>query len=274
MSLSPFRRVTRPGREANDDPEALAALREILVAPEQHEIDEIKRKLDEAQVTSRAVSDVLADAVRLSTTEGDDDLARALAPTIEESIEVSVRRNPKPLIAAISPVIGPSIRKSIAETFRGLLQSLNHSLEQSLSIQGLRWRIEAWRTGRPFAEVVLLHSLRYRVEQVFLIHKETGLLLEHVALDEEESENSDLVSGMLTAIQDFVRDSFGGESGDALESLRVGDRTVWIEEGSYAILAAVIRGNAPETLRGTLRATLDSVHRLLPEDLAHVGIVP
>ena len=34
--------------------------------------------------------------------------------------------------------------------------------------------------GKSFAEVVLLNTLRYRVEQVFLIHAESGLLLQHV----------------------------------------------------------------------------------------------
>ena len=44
-------------------------------------------------------------------------------------------------------------------------------------MQGLKWRVESIRTGRPFAEIVLMHSLLYRVEQVFLIHRETGLVL-------------------------------------------------------------------------------------------------
>ena len=36
------------------------------------------------------------------------------------------------------------------------------------------------RTGRSFAEVVMLRSLVYRVEQIFLIHRETSLSLLHV----------------------------------------------------------------------------------------------
>ncbi|NJM53355.1 MAG: hypothetical protein HC846_08145 [Blastocatellia bacterium] len=55
-----------------------------------------------------------------------------------------------------------------------MVQSLNQSLEHSISPKGLRWRIEAWQTGKSFAEVVMLNSLIYRVEEVFLIHRETG----------------------------------------------------------------------------------------------------
>jgi hypothetical protein len=56
-----------------------------------------------------------------------------------------------------------------------MMQSFNQTIDHSLSFKGLAWRIEAWRTGRPFAEVVLLHTLRFRVEQLFLIHRDTGL---------------------------------------------------------------------------------------------------
>ena len=64
------------------------------------------------------------------------------------------------------------------------MQSFNHALEHSMSWRGLKWRMEAWRTGRSFAEVVLCHTLVFRVEQVFLIHQPTGLLIQHiVALD-------------------------------------------------------------------------------------------
>ena len=93
---------------------------------------------------------------------------------------------------------------------RDRAESINQTLERRLSFESLKWRIEGWRTGRDFGEIVLTRSLGYRVEQVFLVHRETGLLLQHVARSDEVLD-SDMVSGMLTAIQDFVRDSFGGK---------------------------------------------------------------
>jgi len=38
-------------------------------------------------------------------------------------------------------------------------------------------------------------TLRYRVEQVFLIHRETGVLLEYVAIRGAPAADSDMVSG-------------------------------------------------------------------------------
>jgi OOP family OmpA-OmpF porin len=114
-----------------------------------------------------------------------------------------------------------------------MVQSLNKTLEYSVSTKGLRWRWEALTTGKKFAEVVLLHTLRYRVAQIFLIHRESGLLLQHVT-DDEDIRDVDLASGMLTAIQDFVRDSFGADETESLKTMAFGNQTIWIETGPRA----------------------------------------
>ncbi len=65
---------------------------------------------------------------------------------------------------------------------------------------------------------------------------------------------------MLTAIQDFVKDSFQGAGQQGLDTLRLGDLRLWCEPGPFAMLVAVIRGNPPEELRGKLRDTLARIH--------------
>jgi OOP family OmpA-OmpF porin len=155
--------------------------------------------------------------------------------------------------------MGPAIRKAIVETVRGMLESTNRAIEASLSVQGVRWRIEAWRSGKSFAEIVLLHSLVYRVEQLLLIHKETGLLLRQVVASDAEAQDPDMVSGMLTAIRDFVRDSFGGKSGDSLDVFQVGELEVLVEDSPRAVLAAVVRGHPPPELRVELERALEAI---------------
>lgn len=237
----------------------MAELRSLLLGPAEAQIAEIHTRLKDPHRQLREVSRVLPAAVAVRS-RADNELSEALAPTITNAIERSVRKNPQPLVDAIFPVMGPAIRKAIAAALNGMVQSLNQSMAHSVSVQGLKWRVEAWRTGKPFAEVVLLHTLLYRVEQVFLIHRETGLLLQHVAASNVAAQDADMVSGMLTAIQDFVHDSFNAPEGDQLETMQVGELTVWIEQGPLAILAGVIRGNAPQELRDVFRSTIESIH--------------
>jgi OOP family OmpA-OmpF porin len=237
----------------------LTELREILLAPEHARLGKLQERLDDPKLHARDVSSVLPEAILLRSTQ-DKKLTSVLTPTVEDILRTSVERNPKTLVNVLFPVIGPAIRKAIAETFKRMLQSLNQTLEYSFSRQGLKWRIEAWRTGKSFAEVVLLHSLVYRVEQIFLIHRQTGLMLQHVGADPTISEDADMISSMLKAIQDFAHDSFRLPKGDSLETLQVGDLTVWIEQGPQALLAGAIRGSPPEDLRSTFAETLETIH--------------
>ena len=242
-------------------------LRHLLIAPEQEKLDELGERLDNPQIHARDVSQVLPMAISLST-QKDDRLTDALAPALSKSVMVLIKKDVHAFANALFPVLGPAIRRSISETFKQMLQGLNQSLENSFSINGIKWRFEAWRTGKQFSEIVLLHSLVYRVEQVFLIHKETGLLLLHVGEADGVFQDSDLVSGMLTAIQDFVRDSFDVSSDRSLDTIQMDDFTVWIERGPEAVIAAAIRGNAPQSLRMELKTALENIHLEMGDELA------
>jgi outer membrane protein OmpA-like peptidoglycan-associated protein len=241
------------------DEEGMAALRTLLLGPAEAQIAEVQARLADPKRQLEEVSHVLPAAIAVRSRR-DDELTNALAPTVAAAVERSVRKDPQPLVDAIFPVMGPAIRKAIATALSGMVQSLNQSLIHSLSFKGLRWRLEALRTGKPFGEIVLLHTLLYRVEQAFLIHKETGLLLHQVSIAGTPKLDADMVSAMLTAIQDFVHDSFTSPQGDQLETLQVGELTVWVEQGPLAVLAGVMRGTAPQDLRAVFQETLERIH--------------
>jgi OOP family OmpA-OmpF porin len=245
--------------EFSSDEGTMAELRSLLLGPAEAQLAQVHERLFDPQRQVEEVSRVLPDAIAVRSRQ-DEDLTTALAPTVSAALEYSVRKNPQPLADAIFPIMGPAIRKAIAAALSGMAQSFNQTLAHSMSARGLAWRWEALKTGRPFSEVVLLHTLLFRVEQVYLIHQETGLLLRHVSAANAEVQDVDMVSGMLTAIQDFVRDSFSTRPGEQLEALQVGELTVWIEQGPQAILAGVIRGNAPQQLREVFQETVEKIH--------------
>ena len=234
-------------------------LRRLILGREQDLLSQLKQQFEDPERFATAIANVLPAAVTQAALR-DDQLSRALSPTVESAAQVSIKKDPRTLINILYPLMGPAIRKSIGERLEGNLQSLNQMLKYSLSWQGLRWRLEAYRTGATFAEVVLKHTLLYRVEHVFLIHRHTGLLIEHIAAEHAEAKDPQLVSGMLTAIQDFVRDSFSETDTGGIDTLRLGELLLWCEDGPYALLAAVIRGSPPETLHDLLGDVLVKIH--------------
>ena len=247
-----------------EESQGFSQLRHLLLAPEQTELERLKSRLDHITLQPQDVSRVLPDAIRLRAQQ-DTRLLSSMIPITQEALSLSIKQSPQLISDSIAPILGPAIRKAIAHAMRSMVQSLNQTLEYSMSWRGLQWRWEAFRSGKSFAEVVMLHTLRFRVEQVFLIHKKTGLLLHHVVAEGVSGQGEEVISGMLTAIQDFVRDSFGQKQDDGLESLRIGDLTVWIEQGSGAILAGVIRGTPPIQLREVFQETLETIHAQFSE---------
>ena len=240
--------------EAPHDAE-LVRLRNMLFSRELVVIKKLQELLCERHHTAQDVSAVLAEAIQLRAE--DPHMGMALEPVVDEIVKSLLRKRRGEFVDSLFPLMGPSIRKSIAETFRSMLESFSRSMEMAFSWRGLRWRFEAMRSGKPFSEIVMLHTLVYRVEQLFFIHSETGIALSNAVFEAEEAQDADMVSAMFTAIQDFVRDCFAKGAEGELESLQLGEFTIFIEKSPLAYLACVVRGTPPATFREQLRATLE-----------------
>ncbi len=234
-------------------PDDLEALRRLLLAPERQALESLQ---DPARWEVQ-VSEVLPEAL-IRRAKTDKSVHYALNSIIEETFVQLVRRNPRLLVDLLFPVLVPAIRRVVAGLFSSTIQSLNQTLEQVFSLRGLRWRLEALSTGKSFAEVVLSHTLQYRVEQVLLIHRESGLLLAHPVAEGVQVQDGSMVSAMLTAIGDFVRDSFDPQAG--LNTVNFGDRVLVVEQGPQAALAVVVRGSPPLDLSERLQDALSEIH--------------
>ena len=237
----------------------LEKVKQLLLGKDYDELLELKAKLGNDTDFAKAVSHVVAEALEIRA-DADEKVSEVLAPTIDQAISGSINQDPKKLAESLYPIMGPAIRKSISETLQQMLENFNQLLEQSFSPQSLRWRFDAWRTGRSYSELVLLNTLEYQVEQIFLIHKETSLLIHHEHSDFADMKDPDMVSSMFSAIQDFIEDSFKVDEHNKLDTLRLGDMTVVLQEGPQAVLAALVRGSVPEHLRFKMKDTIEGLH--------------
>ena len=223
--------------------------------------------LEQRAVDPEDVADVLPEAI-LRREMQDDRVARALAPTIEAGLFRSARSDPQTLADAIHPALGPAIRSMIQASLRQSLESLNVALENALSPQGLSWRLEAARTGKSFSEVVLLKTLLYRVEQVLLVDRDTGLVMAEAHAPDAPTRDADMVAGMLSAIRDFASDSFGTNPDEGLEEIEFAGLTLILDQGPSAVLALVVRGNPPRDLHERANEACESLHVEFARELA------
>ena len=244
-----------------DDSSEYDQLRKLLLGTEYEELLKLQYQFSNHSRSSDKISEVISEAIALRAKK-DDSLTHALAPSVEAAIHTSVRRNPMRLANALFPVIGPAIRESVSEMLSSMIQQMNQTLENSLSLRSIKWRIQALRTDQSFAEVMLAETMLYQVEQIFLIHRNTSLLINHLSSERAVVKDPDMVSGMLSAVSDFVKDSFQVDKQQSIKSIKFGRLNLLIEAGPHALIVAAVRGMAPVNLQVKLREQLEELHRL------------
>lgn len=227
-----------------DDPSLeLEQLRSVLLAPDRELVEEQRSqiealctRIDELElrlaaeidraVTPETVDDVLVPAIANSK-RATGEIGEALEPEMRHAFHIAARASRDEMAEAIYPLVGPAVRKMVAAMF---------SLDKE-------------NTGRSF-----------RVEQILLIDRETGLMIASTATEQRALEDADVVSGMLDAVCSFVQDAFEAPAGEGLEDLRVGDLSVLVENGPRAALASVVRGAPTQEYRHSAAQVLEDIH--------------
>ena len=243
----------------------LDELKDLLFSDEQRVLEDISDRLETPDRRVADLAEVLPESIEESHKRGR--LASAMRKPLAEVMTVAIREDPQDYADALFPVIGPAIRKAVAEAFKSLTQQFNQAIEHSVTPQGLRWRFEAWRSGVPFSQYLMQRTLLYQVEQAYLIDAESGLLISHVADESIQYKDEDAVSAMFTALQEFIKDAFLGNQKKGLESAEMGDLTIWAMHGPESILACVIRGLPPRSLRTDMREILETIEGRYRETL-------
>jgi OOP family OmpA-OmpF porin len=249
-------------RDSQYDPDRdeLAELRALLLGQQMVELQALQQRLDDPKVRAEEISQILGKAVALSI-KRDGGLQRSFYPVVEQALKVSIAKNPAIIATSLAPIIGEAVRKAVASAFRTMVETINFTLERSLSWESMKWRFEALRTGKSFGEIALLRSLRYKVQQVFLIQRQTGLVLQYVAAPGEGISEAELASSMLTAIGDFVSDAFTGKQLQELGVVQTDDFTLWVHHGPEATLAATILGTPPPELKNVFARENELIHK-------------
>ena len=237
-------------------------LRQLLLEQERGRMDALQDSVRKATARFERVPDLLAEDIEASLRKGERSrLATVLSEASADSLEIAVRRRPQAVVQAVYPIIGPAIRRSLSDALRQMADDLDRALSDTFSPRALKWRWEAWRSGTPYAQVVLRHTTRYQVEHLFLIASESGLLLGHLTASEFAPLDADAVAGMFTAIQQFVRESvMVGDDGTGIGSATIGGYRLAVCEGPHARLVAFVRGVPSSDFGSRMEALNEELH--------------
>ena len=98
-----------------------------------------------------------------------------------------------------------------------------------------------------------------KVQELFLIYDD-GRLISHAALHGSQMADSEIVSSMLTAIGDFIKDSFSADDEvGGLENLKYGNLNLLVQRKRPLYLAGVISGTPPDNFGLIMKEFLDEL---------------
>jgi len=147
----------------------------------------------------------------------------------------------------------------IAEAFTAMVNDINDRLDSSFSLTMWKCRFKSFRTGIPLAEIILRESVPYYIDEIFLITKKSSLLLCHVSRTEEKSIDKDLVGGMLSAINDFLKTSFKSGGAGASE-IQFGEYKIMMFESVYFYTALVVYGSPTMDFIRAVNDVMEAIH--------------
>ena len=252
----------------------LTELRNIIVGEQQEELLLLRERLENSRIDSQKLAEMLPDAFKLSSIKSGG-FTPDMQPYISNSVFKTVEDDPHGFAEVLYPALVPAIRLMLTNSIRALTKRINTTIESTTTAQGLKWRFEALRTGESYSDVVVRKTLDYRVEQLFLLKPDSGILLEHLVNEDIGAIDSDAVAAMFSAIQSFVSDSFQGDATDRLNQISVGDLNVWLVHRPTVTLACVVRGSIPFELRDTLDNVQDAIYsRFAPKIKSFDGSQP
>jgi len=205
------------------------------------------------EAIAKAIAPEIALSIREQILLDEEAIPRTLGPEMGKAIKAQIESEKDAMVDALYPVIGSTISKYMVE----VVQEINSKIESTLSLEGVKRKFRAKAQGVSEAELIFKESIGYRVRAIFLIAKDSGLVIQEIQLPGEKHLDSEMLGGMLTAIRSFANDCI--VSGSELDSIDYGGWQIPLEAAGYCYLAVIVAGEPPKEFITKIRRVLGEI---------------
>lgn len=219
--------------------ESLAQLEEIrrIGADAERRLAELHRRTGTPEALRSSVAQVIDDVIVEARQTRQEDLSRALAPMLVKTIKAELRNNQAEMVEALYPITGQLVKSYVASAMRDLTNRLNRGLQSNRFML----RVRSLFSGYSMAELSLAETQRLEVEEIYLVRRGSGELLQRFPQNLGRS-NSDMhMSGVLAAINDFAANAFQTDGGH-LRAFDLDDFKLFLRASPVYLIAAKCRG--------------------------------
>jgi len=168
-------------------------------------------------------------------------MSHALQAVISPAISQEIADNKEKMVDALYPIMGGMISKYVTQAIKEMTEKINEKIEQGLSFERYKRKVKAKLTGVSETELLLEESSDATIKSIFIIQKETGLLIAESHLKNSEIDDPHMVASMASAIKDFVNDWIEkGKETAEVQLLSYGNATLYIESAGSVYLIAFL----------------------------------
>ncbi|MEL6926232.1 MAG: hypothetical protein AAFO94_19475, partial [Bacteroidota bacterium] len=223
-----------------DDELLMKSLRDIILYEDREELSRLRNQLQDEAYLSARITPFLEERLQFFK----ENFSEEYKAVVDQIVLEKMKSSKDELLEVIYPEMGKMIRKFIALQFQMLKESIDAQIKKSFSFKNFFRR-------KKTAEEILSQVDRPVIEEVYVIQRDSGLLLGHAS--KAETINSDLIAGMLTAIKAFVEDAFRRQSED-LEMIEYGTYKIFIQSFHSYYVAVAMTGSLSAAERDQLSA--------------------
>lgn len=115
-------------------------------------------------------------------------------------------------------------------------------------------------------DISVEEELDLEIEDIYLIHRGTGTLIQRRTWREQDLIDPDLIGGMFQAIMDFIKNSFASDQVSEFSRLEVKGFIILIADGKYISEAIVFSGKAEEYIH----KIMNDIKRVLKQNIQEI----
>ena len=236
----------------NKDQERFRQLQQLLLDEDRQvssnikeEVEQLRAQLVSPEEINARVSPFIEDKVKYLQ----ENFPELFGPIMAQTIKQQIADSQDEMIDALYPIIGKLIKKFISKEMERLSEQIDRQISDTFSWHAWKRRMKGWFKGESEKDRIFNDLLKAKVEEVFIVDKESGLLAG--SWSRSELVDRDMVAGMLTAIKSFVEHAFSkGEQ--EIETIEYDNYKLLVRNFHTYYIVVVVSGSVSAEFKSML----------------------
>jgi hypothetical protein len=228
------------GTNQSNDEMLLKQLKSILLDEDRAALSRVEAILDSPEALTERVSPIMEQRLEVFKKT----FPKEYKLFVDNLVQDHIKNSQEQIVEVIYPVLGSMVRKYIDHEFQMLKEGIEAKvamMQEKMNFwKKLKNRFGSNNSSLNAAELIIASSDVPRIKEIYLVERDSGLLLAHASL--EDNFDKDAIAGMLTAIKAFVEDAFKQDK-EQLDSITYDHYKILIQNYRHYYMAAMIEGS-------------------------------